>query len=129
MEQVYELFPDPKEIETLIKRVNKNSLKLQILYELYGYYLEDEEGFDPRNIIRSRKYGWSNECYCSEVSTIREQRDFIQNPPQVAEGVLSCPKCGSNKVYSQSRQSRSSDEGMNVNAKCTKCGKVWSQRG
>lgn len=125
---VYDLFPNPEEVKKVVDSRVLNKNKIKIIYELYGYCLEDED-MNVRDILRSNKFEWKNECYVDEMSNIKEQRNFIENPPQVAEGVISCSKCGSKRVYCQSVQSRSGDEGMNVRARCTKCNNVWSQRG
>ncbi len=57
-----------------------------------------------------------------------EQDTFIENPFEVEEGVLEC-KCGSKRVFSFQKQTKSSDEPMTTFAQCAKCGSKWKYSG
>ena len=57
----------------------------------------------------------------------KELDDFIMNPPEVEEGVLSCPKCKSIKTYSVQKQIRRADEGYSLFAKCYHCKHQWRE--
>ena len=54
-----------------------------------------------------------------------EQDEFIVNPFQVEEGIVEC-RCGSKRVYSYSKQTRSGDEGITSFHQCLKCKSKWS---
>ena len=54
----------------------------------------------------------------------QEQDDFLTSPAEVEEGVLEC-HCGSKKTISFTLQTRSSDEGTNVWARCVVCNNTW----
>lgn len=56
---------------------------------------------------------------------IYEQDKFIESPPEVDEGVISCKKCGSNRTFSYSKQTRRGDEATTVFVKCSKCQTCW----
>ena len=57
-----------------------------------------------------------------------EQDNFIIKPFEIEEGVLQC-KCGSKRVYSYSKQSRSADEPMSTYAQCMSCKSKWVYSG
>ncbi len=56
---------------------------------------------------------------------IDELDDFLNNPFEVDEGVLTCNKCGSNKTYSYTKQTRGGDESTTVFAMCSNCQARW----
>ncbi|CCA61439.1 hypothetical protein AV955_gp082 [Diadromus pulchellus ascovirus 4a] len=45
--------------------------------------------------------------------------------PEVEEGMFTCSACGSKKIYTTSKQTRSGDEATTVFAQCTQCKKGW----
>jgi DNA-directed RNA polymerase subunit M/transcription elongation factor TFIIS len=86
--------------------------------------------------IKEAKVGWDHDTYAEWQEIMREQDDFIENPFEVAEGVLECnnilksgKKCGSKRVFSYTKQVRSCDEGCTTFATCCKCGAKWQHRG
>lgn len=86
--------------------------------------------------IKETKIGWDHDTYAEWQKIMREQDDFIENPFEVAEGVLECnnvlksgEKCGSKRVFSYTKQVRSCDEGCTTFATCCKCGAKWQHRG
>lgn len=58
---------------------------------------------------------------------IEEEDTFLSKPAELEEGVLECPRCGSTKTFSFTKQVRSADEGMTVFGICSKCGKNWRE--
>ena len=47
----------------------------------------------------------------------------------IEDSVLQCNKCKSNKIVSDTRQTRGGDEGATVFATCTDCGNAWATHG
>lgn len=68
---------------------------------------------------------YSNDDYIFEE---QEQDNFIIQPFEVYEGVITC-NCGSSRVYSYQKQSRSADEPMSTYATCMKCKNKWVYSG
>jgi DNA-directed RNA polymerase subunit M/transcription elongation factor TFIIS len=64
----------------------------------------------------------------TEQDLIDEQDDFIENPFEIEEGVIEC-RCGSKRVFSFSKQTRSADEPMTTYAECVQCGSKWTYSG
>ena len=96
------------------------------LYQIIGDILE---GKTVKDLLKTKKVGWEHAGFKSMVDRIAEQNDFIKNPFEVEEGVFQCKVCGSRRVYSYSRQDRSSDEGCSVYAQCIACKTKWRERG
>ena len=60
---------------------------------------------------------------------LEEHDDFIINPFEVEEGCTECKKCGSKRVFTYTKQIRSSDEPMTTFAKCVQCKISWTYSG
>lgn len=72
-------------------------------------------------------YGWKHPSFSSYRRKQKEFDDYIKHPIEVEEGVVTCKRCGSNKVYSTSIQTRASDEALSVYAHCVNCRNKWIQ--
>ena len=87
--------------------------------------------------IETFKVDWDHPTFKENADRIAEQNDFIQNPFEVEEGVFQCKAiisttgkvCGSRRVFSYTKQDRSSDEGTSVYAQCFACKTKWRERG
>lgn len=58
---------------------------------------------------------------------IQATNDFHENPVQIQEGVIDCPRCGSNETLYFEKQSRSADEPATIYCRCKKCNKAWRE--
>ncbi len=78
------------------------------LEELFLYMKEKNLGFDH--------------VFFQEIKhKLKENDDFIANPPQVEEGVIECNRCKSKRTISFSKQTRSGDEALTVFVRCAEC--------
>ena len=59
--------------------------------------------------IKKSMIGWDHPDYTDVKHRIEEHDEFIINPFEVEEGVTKCNKCGSERVFTYSKQVRSSD--------------------
>ena len=75
--------------------------------------------------LKKNKIARNSDNFNNIKLIIEEQDKFIIKPFEVEEGVLECYKCGSNKTYSYTKQTRSGDEATTVFAVCTQCGDKW----
>lgn len=98
------------------------------IMQIIGDVLKGEKLGDILKGIKSVSYGWDHVQYQEALSRLEEQDDFIVNPFQVEEGVLQC-NCGSRKVFSFSKQTRSADEPMTTYAECVACNSKWTYSG
>lgn len=80
------------------------------------------------NIIMG-KIVWHHDNLKDDVDEVEEIRDYITKPLEVEEGVLTCKRCESKRVFSYSKQTRGCDESSTTFAQCAKCGAKWSYSG
>lgn len=78
--------------------------------------------------IKQSLVGWDHSDYVDVKHRIEEQDDFIINPFEVEEGVTKC-HCGSERVFTYSKQERGGDEPMTTHAKCVVCKAQWAYSG
>ena len=78
--------------------------------------------------IKNRKIGWKHPYLNDNIFEEQEQDNFIIQPFEVHEGVITC-SCGSKRVYSYQKQSRSADEPMSTYSNCMSCGNKWQYSG
>ena len=107
-----------------------------IIYQIVGDIFSDKPLKQILMNIKERKVGWDHINFTEWRLIMREQDDFVENPFEVAEGVLECnnilksgKKCGSKRVFSYTKQVRSCDEGCTTFATCCKCGAKWQHKG
>lgn len=122
---------DIKAIKAIEEHVSSIDTSVDLTYNdnLYQIIGDILEGKTVKDILQTKKVGWEHAGFKSMVDRIAEQNDFIKNPFEVEEGVFKCKVCGSRRVYSYSRQDRSSDEGCSVYAQCIACKTKWRERG
>jgi DNA-directed RNA polymerase subunit M/transcription elongation factor TFIIS len=112
-------------IEKYILKASKPSNYLRICYQVLGDIIKKKS---LRLIVRDLKLGrvdWVHPSYTNVINKIKEQNEFIENPFEIEEGVLTC-KCGSKRVFSYTKQVRAADEPMTTFAQCLSCRKKWT---
>jgi len=80
-------------------------------------------------IYDTGKYGWKHPMFDAIAKRLKNYDEYILKPYEVEEGVLTCRKCKSKRVYSSVVQTRAADEPMTTLAKCAQCNYKWSQNG
>ena len=101
---------------------------LTCAYQTIGDVLNNKDNADILSSIEKGEIDWNHSFYDNEKHAILEQDDFIEHPFEVEEGVLEC-RCGSKRVYSFSKQTRSADEPMTTYAECVECNSKWQYSG
>ena len=119
---------DIKSIESKIHSISSEEDYIDNIYEVIGDINTSSVSKILSN-IKHKRLGWNNHCFDEIRDKIDEQDEFIKNPFKVEEGVLECKKCGSKRVYSYSKQTRSGDESSTTFANCVKCGSKWTYSG
>lgn len=105
---------------------NKQKNYIKCIYQIYGDLSKNKKAHLILDQIK--KYNWDHETYADEKAKQDEQDDFIENPFEIEEGVIEC-KCGSKRVFSYSKQTRSADEPMTTYAECVECSSKWTYSG
>ena len=100
-----------------------------IMYQIIGDLLQKTDPAVIITYLQSNTILWKHRMFQTITSIINEQDDFIMNPFEVEEGVTECKKCNSKRVFTYSKQCRSSDEPMSTFAECVKCGAKWKYSG
>jgi DNA-directed RNA polymerase subunit M/transcription elongation factor TFIIS len=123
-----------KNINVLEKSAfEKSGGEEDLYYELiFGIIMDIKNGKKLQDILKSfkdDKYMWNREEFEETKYRQREQDDFIVNPFEVEEGVLTCTKCGNSRTFSYTKQTRSADEPMTTFATCMTCKNKWTYSG
>lgn len=101
------------------------------LMSVYQAVYDIRMGISPDSVlasIKNKKIGMEHAMFADEKHEEEEQNNFILHPFEVNEGVLTC-KCGSKRVYSYQKQTRSADEPMTTFATCMACKFSWTYSG
>lgn len=97
------------------------------LYEVI-YELTDKNIKEIVSDIKQNKYGWNHKSLETYRNREYEQDCFIVQPFEIIEGIVDC-KCGSKRVYSYSKQTRSGDESITTFNECLICKNKWIYSG
>jgi len=129
VESVISRYTDnPKNIRIMKKAILNLPEEKSILYQIYN----DLESLSIKEVlvrIKSNQYGWNKPIFDKVKAKIDEYDDYLENPFEVVEGVITCPKCKCNKTFSSQKQVRSSDEPMTTFSRCSKCNHTWTYSG
>lgn len=101
----------------------------KIIYQSIGDILKGINLKDMIKNIKKDMVDWQHPTFKNIKNRIEEHDEFIINPFEVEEGVTTCKKCGSGRVFTYQKQCRGSDEPMSTFAKCVKCKEKWTYSG
>ena len=127
-----------KNIKIIEKYIHQSALKhsdeydtmyKKIIYQTIGDIIKGDNVKILLDNIKNGMVGWKHPIFKNVSHRIEEHDEFIINPFEVEEGVTECRKCGSKRVFTYSKQVRSSDEPMTTFAKCVKCKSNWTYSG
>lgn len=128
-----------KNITIIEKAIYEKSLELsendiEPVYKniVYDVVLAIKNGLSLKQTLSTIKEGkveWQHPEFNDIIFKQQEQDDFIVNPFEVEEGVLTCPKCSKSRTFSYSKQTRSADEPMTTFATCMNCKHKWTYSG
>ena len=96
-----------------------------ILYQVINDIINGKKLKDILDELKNGNILWKHPSMDIYRKEEEEQDEFIVNPFQVEEGIVEC-RCGSKRVYSYSKQTRSGDEGITSFHQCLKCKSKWS---
>ena len=71
--------------------------------------------------------GWDMVLFSKYKKMEEELDDFYKSTTTIPDGVITCDRCKSKRVFYTMTQTRSSDEPMTTVCFCTDCKKKWSQ--
>ena len=119
------------EIELKIFQKSGNDPKKykNIVYDVVTDIIKGQTFKDILQSLEQDKFEWNHSEFSEIIFKQREQDEFIVNPFEVEEGVLTCPKCSKSRTFSYSKQTRSADEPMTTFATCMNCRYKWTYSG
>lgn len=131
----------PKNVEITEKLIytmsTNESMYKHIIYQTIGDILAGNKLSYVISLLKTHKIFWEHPIFDEPRAKIAEQNDYIQKPFEVEEGVIECTsfrkdtqqRCGSKRVFSFSKQTRSADEPATTFANCVECGAKWTYSG
>jgi DNA-directed RNA polymerase subunit M/transcription elongation factor TFIIS len=108
--------------EQIINENDYEDFMYYIFYELHVEWNIFPSLKEIFSTIKKKKFGYEHSNYDTIRREVKEEEDFIMNPPVVDEGVIQCNKCKSNRTISFNKQTRSGDEAVTVFVRCVDCG-------
>ena len=122
----------PKDVEKLLHdkifSSFTNNYEKEYVFAM-SQFLIDEDLSKRIKRIQDGEFGWNHPELKDDVLDVDEMRDYIKTPLEVEEGVITCKKCNSKRVFSYQKQTRGCDESSTTFARCAKCGQQWSYSG
>ncbi len=117
----------PKNIESFSKKIASKDDSKRVLYQACQDLLTNKttvvySGLDRENV-------WSHPCYSEQAEKATKNEMFIENPYQLSEGVVVCSRCGNNKNFVSTKQTRRADESSTTYYSCPKCGNKGAYSG
>lgn len=114
-------------METLLKKLNGNNPTVQNLIKeqpnaIYEILYDLQQGVPVNNVPN---YKISSDVFKEAREYVSALYEFLENPFTVIEGADSCNFCGSRRIYSYQRQTRSCDEPSTTFSTCVDCKKKW----
>lgn len=126
-------FGKQKNIDYILKKTNDPDQRIKI-YEILcminnpnNDLTSDENLSNIIALIKNNQLLWSNSFFEKEKLKLEEENDFILCPYELSDGVLTCQKCESQKIFSFSKQTRSMDEPTTIFAFCSNCKNKWCE--
>jgi len=119
-------------IKHITEKYNEDSYEAiykELLYEIYNHITYNKDLQQTLSKLKNNDVLFNNQIYDAKKNIIEEHDEFIVNPFEVEEGVTQCHKCNSKRVFTISKQVRSSDEPMTTFAECCNCRAKWTYSG
>lgn len=108
---------DSKQKKKLLKLVSKYEEPVSVLYDAIGRIQEEPFETVYRD-LKKNNLGYNSSNY----NTFKEKREaedqILENPPEIKENTVECPKCKTKKTIIQEIQTRSCDEGFTYKLHC-----------
>lgn len=82
-------------------------LENKTVNEVYMIYKEALSSSSKSTVA---KIGWNSELFDADRKAEEEEIEKIKKPLEIESGVYTCPRCGKNKTYSRTTQTRRADE-------------------
>ena len=115
---------DAKDLSFILNYLNLDDPN-SVAMEMIGLTRKGKTKDELKDFLINGKFQFGSDDYDDVKYRMKEFESFILKPFEVDEGVLTCNKCGSNRTFSYTKQTRSGDEATTVFAVCSKCNARW----
>jgi DNA-directed RNA polymerase subunit M/transcription elongation factor TFIIS len=92
--------------------------KDEILYEIIGLIHEKYSIKDIIQDLTKKRFSWKSHYYKTFHKNREVQDAQLENPPEIREGEIECPKCKTKKTILVEMQIRRADEGFTYEIHC-----------
>ena len=108
---------------------NNEKLCKTVVFQIITDLKNKKKLQDILNYLKEKKILWKHFDYTDIIAEEEEQDNFIIQPFEIIEGITQCNKCGSNRVFSFTKQTRGGDESSTTFNECLQCKSKWSYSG
>jgi DNA-directed RNA polymerase subunit M/transcription elongation factor TFIIS len=108
---------------------NDEKLSKTVVFQIITDLKKKKKLPDVLKELKDKKILWKHFDYADIIAEEEEQDNFIIQPFEIIEGITQCNKCGSNRVFSFTKQTRGGDESSTTFNECLKCKSKWSYSG
>ncbi len=113
-----------------LKQLKKYNLaSYLIFYDFNSTNCLSEALAKAKQNIEQDRIGWNHDFFKNIRKDVHEIREWIKNPIEIEEGIVTCKRCKSKRVFSYQKQTRSCDEPSTTFNECVKCGDKWTYSG
>lgn len=110
---------DTDDLVDLGINLNKFSdLKDKYIADFYGKMVDDSHNEESDVEDEETKNIWEHENFKNVSENFKYDSEILVNPPEISEGAIECPKCGSALTFNYQKNTRSADEGSTTFIKC-----------
>jgi DNA-directed RNA polymerase subunit M/transcription elongation factor TFIIS len=120
---------DYTNIENLLYKISTQHNYIDNIYQVINDFYKYNDVNKIINLINENKLCRNNTDFYNYMLEENEQNNFLITPFQIEEGIAECNKCGSKKVFSYQKQSRSCDEPSSTYSQCVVCKNKWVYSG
>ena|SRR3989304_289285 len=119
----------PPQITSILKQTNSHENSRELAYQVIGQLNEGIPFADVLKDLNAKKFGWDAGVF----SNLHKERLFhdtlLENPPDIKDGEIECPKCHCKHTMVIEMQTRSMDEGYTYYIHCfnPKCKAITRQ--
>ena len=103
------------------EKQHETNLFYFLMYEMYVEWSLCPKLDELFLYMKTNNLGLDHIIFNDIKRRLKENDEFITNPPQVEEGVIECQRCKSKRTFSFSKQTRSGDEACTVFVRCAQC--------
>jgi DNA-directed RNA polymerase subunit M/transcription elongation factor TFIIS len=108
----------PGQRKVLSKMILKYDEAEDLLHETIGQLNSGVPYTKVKADFLNKEFLWDSACFREYKDRRAMQDKALEEPPEMREGEMECPKCNSKKTFVVEMQTRSADEGFTYSIHC-----------